>query len=556
MKLDNFAYPTILEAIKNYSAEGRSESASFLIWYLVNIYRLDEMEAVDAVCDQKGDKGVDGIYINESNGTIDIFQCKLFQNENKKVGDSGLKEFAGTLKQFETKETVEKLLETVGDNALSRLIINTNLVSLMTSYQIRGVYLTNSELDVNGMNYLEHTDNIFFIGPNLILDSYISDKKDMLLQGEASFDISGLLRATYVVDADTHTVISPVLATELVTLNGIDDQSLFTLNVRASLGNTKVNRDIVKSIKDKALHKLFPLFHNGVTVLAEFVDSSEDTINIKNYFVVNGCQSLNALYKNKKDLTSELRVLAKFIQVPAQTDLSDLITSFSNNQNGVKPRDFKSNNPIQIRLQNEMKEKYPQRYSYEVKRGEPLNEGTAISNEIAGLYFIAFDLKEPWTTHRKYQVFDDKYNDIFGRPEVTAHRIILCHEIFTSIKDRVQTLKNQLVGKYVLTQFFMLYVVRRVLESDEFGMQILKFPEKFIDNENIDKFRIFIGRLINELMIDLNLETQELGQDFDYRGKLREKEFLVGIANILTGSFLKDIVRQKAQPLKNQWDSV
>jgi len=36
---------------------------------------------------------------------------------------------------------------------------------------------------------------------------------------------------------------------------------------------------------------------------------------------------------------------------------------------------------------------------------------------------MAFDLKEPWGTHRKYQVFDEKHADLFARPEVTADRI-------------------------------------------------------------------------------------------------------------------------------------
>ena len=279
MKLSDFSYPSILEAIAPFSATGRSESASFLVWYLVNMYRLDDIEAVDAVCDQRGDKGVDGIYVNEGNGTIDVFQCRVFQSDKKKVGDSALKEFSGTLTQFASVSSIENILNSAGDIALTRLIRNSNLISLLPTYQVRGIFLTNSDVDANGDAFLKHAPNIDFEGPSQISEAYISDKKTALQQGEATFDISGLLRSTYVVDKDTHTVIAPVLASELVTLKGIDDQSLFSLNVRASLGNnTKVNRDIVASIKDKALHKLFPLFHNGVTVLAESVKSTDDQI--------------------------------------------------------------------------------------------------------------------------------------------------------------------------------------------------------------------------------------------------------------------------------------
>jgi hypothetical protein len=44
-----------------------------------------------------------------------------------------------------------------------------------------------------------------------------------------------------------------------------------------------------------------------------------------------------------------------------------------------------------------------------------------IANEDAGLYLLAFDLKRPWATHRKYQVFEDDHSEIFGRPAVDAH---------------------------------------------------------------------------------------------------------------------------------------
>ena len=45
---------------------GLAESASFLVWFLENVYRLEETEARDAVCDHANDKGIDGIYIDHT----------------------------------------------------------------------------------------------------------------------------------------------------------------------------------------------------------------------------------------------------------------------------------------------------------------------------------------------------------------------------------------------------------------------------------------------------------------------------------------------------------
>lgn len=68
-------YPKLLQLFQEHlDPKRRTESASFLIWYLENYYRLEPSEAIEAVCDQKGDRGVDGIFVNDSNQTITIFQ--------------------------------------------------------------------------------------------------------------------------------------------------------------------------------------------------------------------------------------------------------------------------------------------------------------------------------------------------------------------------------------------------------------------------------------------------------------------------------------------------
>src|ERR1019366_3636810 len=98
----NLNYPEILQLFPEYLNPKRSESASFLIWYLENYYRLDPLEAVDSVCDKRGDKGIDGIFVNDNDKTITIFQSRISQSKGTTIGDKSLREFAGTLTQFKT----------------------------------------------------------------------------------------------------------------------------------------------------------------------------------------------------------------------------------------------------------------------------------------------------------------------------------------------------------------------------------------------------------------------------------------------------------------------
>jgi hypothetical protein len=203
-----------------------------------------------------------------------------------------------------------------------------------------------------------------------------------------------------------------------------------------------------------------------------------------------------------------------------------MITRFSNNQNGVKARDFKSNNHIQIRLQNEFESLYGSSYFYEIKRGEDSRGLEVISNELAGQYLMAFDLKTPWSTHRKYQVFEDKHSDLFGRPSVTAHRILFCHVLATRIEDVQPDISNTLFAKYALTKFFMLYVLRLLFESDNTASELIAEPEKYVfDGANRLKLEKAIDKLLAEVVTDLNAEIDQLGEDFDYRGKLRDESW-------------------------------
>jgi AIPR protein len=548
-------YQNLLHLIKPYLAKGRSESASFLAWYFANYYRLEDTEAIDAVCDQPGDRGVDGIFLNPGEGTIDVFQSKINQKANATIGDSALREFAGTLTQFNSKAKIEELAASSKGNQLALLIERLKLIDHLGSYSVRGIFLSNTVLDENGRRFLSQNDNIFFIGSEELVSGFISDQKDMLKKASAKFDISGFSIATYVVDERCRAIIAPISANELVNLAGIQDQSLFSFNVRASLGKTQVNRDIQESIRDKGLHKMFPLFHNGVTVIAKKIKNDETSITVDEYFVINGCQSLNALYHNKSSLTVDLRLLTKFIELGERADLIDTITSFSNNQNGVKARDFKSNDRTQIRLQNEIARNYGTSFAFEIKRGEPVDSKLqSIQNEIAGIQLIAFDLKEPWTTHRKYQVFDERYSQVFGRPEVGADRIVLCYTLMQLIESRLDQLKNQLIAKYNLTKYAILYFLRRIFEIDATGRSIISNPENFV--REMDSRLLFarvIGELIDVLFVDLNAETTELEDDFDYRGKMRDKDYVTKLGSDLLASYEKDIKRGKAKTLDAIW---
>ena len=540
----NVTYPAVLYILAAHLAPKRSESASFLIWYFENYLRLDSLDAVDCVCDQSGDKGIDGIYLNTDANIIEVYQSKLFQKADALVGDKLLREFQGSLTQFETPESLSNLVDTAGEAEVARLVKRLELLRHISEFDVVGYFVCNGELDANGRAFLEGATRVRFLGKSDLEASFVPAERTLPTTAPMSFSVTGYDVAEYIVDADHRAVIAPIMAGELVKMDGIANQTVFAFNVRGPLGRTQVNRDITRSIADQKSHKLFPLFHNGITVVAEQVERSADSIDVENYFVVNGCQSLNALFKGKHNLTENLRVLTKFIKASPASSLAEMITRFSNNQNGVKARDFKSNNHIQIRLQNEFRQIYGTEYFFEIKRGENPGALAVISNELAGQYLMAWDLKQPWATHRKYQIFEDRHSDLFGRPDVTADRIVLCHLLASCINGHTDSINNRLFAKYALTRFFLMYVLRLLVESDNSAADILSNPSKYMrDAVARSTLTAAVNELLSEVVTDLNAEIDQLEEDFDYRGRLRDEKWCSKLAHEIAATHKKLVDR-------------
>jgi len=525
---------------------------------LEHYYRLESQGAIDSVCDRGNDKGIDGIWVNDEAETITVFQVKLFENPAKTIGDSSLRTFAGTLRQFETAEGLQAMVDSAGMGLVASLVTRLDLMPKIGSFTVKGEFISNVEIDSNGTPYLTSAPNITFVGKSYLESRFISDSRDLPTHDPVSFDTSGYTVTEYDVDSSTKAIIAPVKAAELVRLQGIADQSLFDQNVRGPLGKTAINKGIVESVRNTRLHKSFPLFHNGITIVAAKVNVSDGRITTEDYYVVNGCQSLTSLFNNQGALTDELRILTKFIQLTegSPIGLGAMITKFSNNQNGVHARDFMSNNAMQIRLKNEFRLYYSDQYALEIKRGEKQDNGVLLTNEDAGLYLMAFDLKEPWATHRRYQVFGDKHTEIFGRPEVTADRIVFCKVIMDAVTASCGALKNGLAAKYVLTRYFMMYVIRLMIEEDPIGKEMLVNPESFVRSPvNRARFQSCVRGLADDIVTDLNIALEDAGPDFDYRNRMRDATWVKKLANEFFGTRIKLVRRKTFKSIKETWES-
>lgn len=168
----------------------------------------------------------------------------------------------------------------------------------------------------------------------------------------------------------------------------------------------------------------------------------------------------------------------------------------------------------------------------------------------------AFDLKEPWITHRRFEVFEDKHAELFGRPEVTADRIVLCEVILEAINDIIPKIENKLLGRYALTRYLLLYIVREILESDLLFSEITANPRRFVrDKTDREHFRDCIAQILVDVVIDLNGEIKDLETNFYYRDRLRDPTWVKEISRKVVADHSKLVIRQRIASFKDEWEA-
>ena len=101
----------------------------------------------------------------------------------------------------------------------------------------------------------------------------------------------------------------------------------------------------------------------------------------------------------------------------------------------------------------------------------------------------------------------------------------------------------------------ILYIVRRLFDNDDAGKDLLKNPSKiFVDSNIENKFDGIIDAVLGDVLIDINEETKSLDQDFDYRNKLRDKDYVIKFSSEIVSSYEKQIARKRVPSIKDEWN--
>jgi AIPR protein len=379
----------------------RTQSAALLAWFLSNVWRLELDEVDDAICDGSGDKGIDGLVVDDDQREITLFQVKHRESATKTQGDSDLQHLVGAAPYFDSVEAAEALIASGPNTELLKLLVRHNIRDRVAdgAHVTRLVFVTNAPLDANGATYRDAV-----IAAGKVLEVWDRDRVGAVAERTRRPDLGHetvtLTAAAAPIEIgltqEERMAIAVVSANQLVALPGIADSTLFSRNVRLHIGRTRINRELANTVQDASQHKLFPAYHNGLTLLTRKLTVSDADIQLDGVSVVNGCQSLVALYANRRFLTTDLKLLIKIIELTSDTGVADDITYRTNNQNAVDMRDQRSTDPIMRDLQGQVAETYGTTFGLAIREGEQIQASRVLDNQFAAQLIKAVYLEEPW----------------------------------------------------------------------------------------------------------------------------------------------------------------
>ncbi|CDC21278.1 aIPR protein [Clostridium sp. CAG:306] len=343
-------------------------------------------------------------------------------------------------------------------------------------------------------------------------------------------------------------------------------ERLFNLNIRQWLGKNAVNKGMIETL-ETAPDKFF-YYNNGITAICEdfYIDKENQSIECVKFQVVNGAQTLTTIAKEPENIDlSKVKVLIKIVKADKYTSgdkessLAFNIVKNNNSQTVIKSIDFRSNDAIQIAIENKVKEnklKYPLEYpmAKEVvyKRKRRLNDAkkkTISMENIAKTYYCMFvnppdvylSSKKMWDTSENghyYKIFGvngQKVNTISDEEfyKLFASYYIYCY-IDTKIKNILAEKNKEEYAPYYF-KYHIIWGINELLKLKYNNEEIIRIFKQIVNkgyyvnakiNESKEQtFNVYfdkIQRFINSKVEEAKEDTENVA----YRSLLTGNKFL------------------------------
>ena len=272
-------------------------------------------------------------------------------------------------------------------------------------------------------------------------------------------------------------------------------RTLFYDNVRDFQGHNPVNREIEETVKDTIQNDRFALLNNGITIVAKSINKVGTSFKLKDYQIVNGCQTSHILHRNRELLTDKVYVPIKLI-VTSDMEITNSIIKATNRQTEVKLEAFESLTPFQKKLEEfySAAEKEVEKRLYYERRSKQYEVMGIRKQQIISLAaqvnsFISMFLNEPHSTHRYYgELLKSNKNRIFLEGHSPMPYYLSAYSLHVVEKFLNEGKIERFFKKF---KYHMLMLFR--LESESFQLP-------YMNSKKIDNYCSYILRLLQDEM--------------------------------------------------------
>ncbi|GAC1594694.1 MAG: hypothetical protein NVS3B21_16950 [Acidimicrobiales bacterium] len=471
------------------------ERSVLLLWFLRNVVGLDDLDAYEYICDGDEDNGVDALYLEPASGdddheTLVIYQSKYTESPAN-VGPSSMNGLISTAAHFTTVESLEALLNSSIEPKLRHLIGKFELVRKLRAgaytdgkLRVRIALITSGIMNAQAKRLVDSTNAANRSGYFTVHDL---TRLGPLAQAVATptvttADIAAPCKAgerIVIGTAPNRVVVASVRASDIVKWDGIDTRTLFELNVRREVRRNRVRDQLDGAIRRPHEHKDFLAYHNGMTVVCDSLEIKPSKVIAKKPSVVNGAQSTIAFARAAAngELTDNLRVFVKFVEVAGRPQLTKEISWRSNTQTAVNARNLVALGGPQERLSNDFATNFPS-ITYETRPDATLSlgAGTVIKNDDAAQLLCAVYNAMPWLAVKRLALFESENHAMIFSESITAAHVVFVD----AVKRAVEAEKNRVPGTYrkswQLTRMVLVYMVGQALRADAALRTLLDDP--------------------------------------------------------------------------------
>lgn len=474
---------------------------------------------------------------------LHVFQYKLYESENKSASPIELLNFATFINnnfvhpEFLDKPSDNEIVVEIKQKCENFLSVKGRRIIVYCHYinNATGIY-RNNEKEINNVLARFEQDrqqlgfSIQVYGTKEIAEL---SKEGKIQVGEESLDIVNEGMYSYRLEDNSRrgsfglpqkVIVGMCNVNEFIHLqNKYHHNQLYAENIRLYLGDRgNVNKDIIATITSTE-SLWFPYMNNGISIICDKltignVNEKKKTQNLilENMQIINGCQTVNALYNAKysestRDNFRSANVLVRIYEIsPEQTDFKINIIKATNNQNAVKSYSLMANDPIQIKIA-EILRKFDIVYdrkgeSKSIKVGQKIISMINVALAYRAVYlFMARSLRSGLGKSRVFQkteyerIFNSSLLDSENNADLNdlCFRFIIANSILNEIREQIQQNANEYIGRlpifkksaYYLAGYIYAYkkdkfdaILRQITETYNLGneqhLKGINFPNK------------------------------------------------------------------------------